>query len=60
MDDGAKTAYTVRTRELTAGGSGKLDTLVSFGEDADGELYLLCLDGRLYKLVQRPEGAAGN
>jgi glucose/arabinose dehydrogenase len=31
----------------------RLATLSSFGEDADGELYLLSLDGPIYKMVRR-------
>jgi len=47
--DGQRADY----RDLTAALSPerRLNTLVSFGEDADGELYFLCLDGRLMKLV---------
>jgi hypothetical protein len=30
----------------------------SFGRDAEGELYLIGLDGRIFKLVRRPPGAA--
>jgi hypothetical protein len=26
--------------------------IASFGEDADGELYILCFDGRIYELVE--------
>jgi glucose/arabinose dehydrogenase len=31
----------------------KLSQISSFGEDADGELYLLSLDGPIYKLVRK-------
>ena len=31
----------------------RLARLSSFGEDADGELYLLSLDGVVYKLVRQ-------
>jgi hypothetical protein len=31
----------------------RLAALSSFGEDAEGELYLLSLDGPIYKLVRR-------
>ena len=53
--DGKRTDYVDRTRELRP--TKKLVSLVSFGEDADGELYLLCHDGRLFRLVQRPDAA---
>lgn len=47
--DGKKTDYRDWTEALTP--ERRLISLVSFGEDADGELYVLCLDGRLFKLV---------
>ena len=29
----------------------RVDELVSFGEDGEGELYAVSLDGRVYRLV---------
>lgn len=50
---------TERTAELTAGG-GTLDSISSFGEDGQGELYYTTLDGNLYQLQGTPIGVAGN
>ena len=36
-----------------------LSTLVSFGEDGDGELYVVRKNGTLYRVVQAP-ASAGN
>lgn len=33
----------------------KLTTLASFGEDAAGELYACCFDGKIYKLMEAAE-----
>ena len=53
--DGAKTEYRDLTAEISP--NRRLVALVSFGEDADGELYILCLDGRLYRVVEAPAAA---
>ncbi len=40
-----------RTAELAPGGGRSLDEIVSFGEDARGELYIVDRDGELYRIV---------
>lgn len=45
-----------RTTELTPA-TGAISAIVSFGEDADGELYIVSLNGSVYKIV--PLGGGG-
>ena len=51
--------------QVTASGtlikSNPVRNIASFGEDADGELYALAFDGKIYELVaaKPPEGASG-
>ncbi|MEW6249385.1 MAG: PQQ-dependent sugar dehydrogenase [Planctomycetota bacterium] len=40
------TEFQERTAELNAGGG-----ITSFGEDAEGELYIVCSDGEIWKIV---------
>jgi hypothetical protein len=40
-----------RTAELAPGGGRTIDRVVSFGEDARGELYVVDHDGELYRIV---------
>jgi len=42
------------TRALRTGAGGAMQGLSSFGLDASGELYMVLLDGEIYKLVKRP------
>jgi len=43
-----------RTAELAPGGGRALNNIVSFGEDARGEIYVIDRDGELYRIV--PDG----
>lgn len=52
--DGATlTEYTNRTVELAPGGGLVINSPVSFGEDAAGELYVCDLGGEVFKIVRR-------
>ncbi|MCC6795235.1 MAG: PQQ-dependent sugar dehydrogenase [Candidatus Hydrogenedentes bacterium] len=43
------------TNELEPDGSNTINSISSFGEDADGELYIVDIgDGEIYKIVPRP------
>jgi glucose/arabinose dehydrogenase len=42
------------TRAIRTEAGGAMQGLSSFGLDASGELYLVLLDGEIYKLVKRP------
>ncbi|NUM55351.1 MAG: PQQ-dependent sugar dehydrogenase [Candidatus Hydrogenedentes bacterium] len=43
------------TNELEPDGTNTINSISSFGEDADGELYIVDIfDGELYKIVPRP------
>lgn len=42
------------TRALRTAGGGAMEGLSSFGVDASGELYIVLLDGEVYKLVKAP------
>jgi glucose/arabinose dehydrogenase len=48
---GAAQEQSDRTAELAPGGGRTLDRIVSFGEDARGELYVVDRDGELYRIV---------
>ena len=53
QQDGVRSAYLDISKYLDKQGSGYVPALASFGEDADGELYLLSLSGgKVYKLVK--------
>ncbi|MEO8603260.1 MAG: PQQ-dependent sugar dehydrogenase [bacterium] len=52
--DGTVTGLTNRTSALAPGGGRSIATVVSFGADARGELYIADLGGEIYKLV--PQG----
>jgi hypothetical protein len=41
----------VDQRDWTAALGGGLDTIVSFGVDGAGEVYIVDLDGEVYKIV---------
>jgi glucose/arabinose dehydrogenase len=52
MSNGSVTNEIERTSELDPGGSLDLDTISSFGRDADGEIYILDhADGEVFKIV---------
>ena len=43
------------TDELEPSGPNTINSISSFGEDADGELYIVDIgDGEIYKIVPRP------
>ncbi len=47
---------TNRTAELDPAGALSIDSIVSFGEDVFGEMYILDQGGEVYKIVPRCEG----
>lgn len=47
---------TDRTLELAPTGINSIGNISSFGEDGDGEIYIVDLDGEIYKIV--PDGVA--
>ncbi|MCB9857559.1 MAG: PQQ-dependent sugar dehydrogenase [Phycisphaerales bacterium] len=47
-----------RTAELQPLGGGTFSSIVSFGEDADGELYVISSGGSIYKIVCNDPNAA--
>lgn len=49
--DGKATAFTDHTSQLQPKG-GRINLISSFGEDADGELYLTDLSGAVYRIVE--------
>ena len=52
---GTATGLQDRTDELEPEGSNTINSISSFGEDADGELYIVDIgDGEIYKIVPRP------
>jgi len=50
MKDGKATGFTDHTSELQPEG-GRINLISSFGEDADGELYITDLSGSVYRIV---------
>ena len=52
------TEFTDRTAELAPGGGLSIGNISSFGEDGMGELYIVDLDGEVFKLCPS-EGCAG-
>jgi len=57
MVGGVATEITDRTAELAPGGGLAITLLTSFGEDANGELYICdFLGGEVYKIVADPTG----
>jgi hypothetical protein len=45
------TGFQERTAELDPGGSLSIDTITSFGEDGDGEIYIVDQGGEIFKIV---------
>jgi glucose/arabinose dehydrogenase len=56
VENGAATGLQERTAELDPPGSDAITTVVSFGEDADGELYVVDVSGAIYRIV--PDGGS--
>ncbi|MDD5556651.1 MAG: PQQ-dependent sugar dehydrogenase [bacterium] len=53
--DGANvTEFADRTADLAPGGGFAINLVSSFGEDADGELYICDLGGEVFRIVPRP------
>lgn len=53
--DGATISeFTERTAELDPPGPNTLGNVASFGEDANGELYIVTYGGAIYKIVEAP------
>jgi hypothetical protein len=50
-DGTTKTDFTDRTVELDPPVGGNIDFIVSFGEDSHGELYIVELNGQIWKIV---------
>jgi glucose/arabinose dehydrogenase len=58
--NGAVTEFTDRTAELSpASGSGAINNIASFGEDAQGNLYIVDFDGEIFKLQVTNTGGGG-
>ncbi|MBI1827394.1 MAG: PQQ-dependent sugar dehydrogenase, partial [Planctomycetes bacterium] len=51
MVNGLPTEQTDRTAQLTPSG-GSIQSIISFGEDANGELYIVSRAGSIYKIVR--------
>lgn len=51
---GEITDFIERTEELNTDGGPAIGSISSFGEDAEGELYICDLGGSVYKIVPRP------
>ena len=56
VKDGAAVEKRDRTRELDPGGSLHIETITSFGEDAQGEIYLVDQEGEVFKIVPSGKG----
>ena len=50
--NGQVTEFTERTQELNPPGSASITTITSFGEDANGELYILEQGGQIWRVAQ--------
>ena len=46
--------FTTRTAELAPGGGLAINSITSFGEDANGELYICDQGGEIFKIIPRP------
>ncbi len=57
-DTGARGSIIDRTNDLAPGGSLEITGITSFGEDNDGELYLVDQGGEIYKIITSASGAA--
>jgi Ca2+-binding RTX toxin-like protein len=54
------TEFTERTAELAPVGGGSIDNIASFGEDAAGNLYIIDLDGELFRLEAKKTTTGGS
>jgi glucose/arabinose dehydrogenase len=54
--DGDITEFTDRTDELDPGSGMSIDDISSFGQDANGELYIIDLGGEVFKIVPVESG----
>ena len=50
--DGAATDITERTAELAPGGGLAIGSITSFGEDANGEIYIVDQGGEIFKIIR--------
>ncbi|HYB99117.1 MAG TPA: PQQ-dependent sugar dehydrogenase [Candidatus Limnocylindrales bacterium] len=49
-----------RTAELDPAGEASIDDVASFGEDAQGNLYIVELGGQLFRVIEAPDAACGD
>jgi glucose/arabinose dehydrogenase len=57
---GVATEVTNRTAELQPGGGMDMDFITSFAEDDRGEVYVLNMDGDLYRIIADPTAVPGD
>jgi len=62
MDNGAVVDFQDRTLDLQPTSGGAITSIVSFGEDASGEMYIVSNQGSIYKIVSAlaTEDSCGN
>lgn len=53
LKDGEQVDFRDRTDELAPGVGKIIDDLVDFGQDAEGEVYIVDLGGEIYKIIPR-------
>ena len=59
LENGVVTDQRDRTAEITSE-VGSITSIASFGEDASGEMYIVSLDGNVYKIVPADAPVCGN
>ncbi len=52
-DGSSKTEFADRTAELAPGGGVSINSVASFGEDANGEIYICDLGGEVFRAIPR-------